>query len=213
MMKSPCTLMPTFLQFFMNSRAISVVAPFLMFFRICASPDSNPTIKSRAPPSAIAFSSSYLLWHRAVQDHWNFSGLNFWLSSITRSRRMLNVSSSKKISFICGKYSSVFFTSCTTLSTLRVRHACPEIVCGHMRTYNCDLQSVIFLFNFPNELDVAVESVRRRIKNQKIIVRANLNRLLPVNLVGGSVQQPAARNHSRRVRQPHRIPIRLNLSR
>src|SRR5580700_10683138 len=125
--------MPTFLQFCTKVLPISTVAPFLMFFKICGSPDSNPTINNRAPPSAIAFNSSYLLWHRAVQDHRNFSGLNFWLNSIARSLRILNVSSSKKISFICGKYSSVFFTSWTTLSTDLVRHACPETVCGHMQ--------------------------------------------------------------------------------
>jgi len=46
---------------------------------------------------------------------------------------MLKVSSSKKISFIGGKYSSVCFTSRATLSVERVRQACPEIVCGHMQ--------------------------------------------------------------------------------
>ena len=42
----------------MNVRAISTVAPFLMFFNICGSPDSNPTMNNLAPPSAIAFSVS-----------------------------------------------------------------------------------------------------------------------------------------------------------
>ena len=42
----------------MKVRAISTVAPFLMFFKICGSPDSNPTMNKRAPASAMAFSVS-----------------------------------------------------------------------------------------------------------------------------------------------------------
>ena len=68
-----------------------------------------------------------------MQDHWNLSGLNFWLNSIARSLRMLKVSSSKKISFICGKYSSGVLYFLTTLSTERVRQAWPEMVWGHMQ--------------------------------------------------------------------------------
>ena len=48
-------VMPTFLQFFMKAAAISRVAPFLMFFRIWASPDSKPTMSRRQPASAMAF--------------------------------------------------------------------------------------------------------------------------------------------------------------
>lgn len=39
-MKSPCIVRPTFLQVSVNRSAISTVAPFLMFFSICESPDS-----------------------------------------------------------------------------------------------------------------------------------------------------------------------------
>src|SRR5690349_289662 len=82
-----------------------------------------------------------------------------------------------------------------------------------MRAYESNLQSGIFFFDFADQLDVAVESNRGGIQDQKLIVFANLNSLLPVNLVRGSIQQPAPGNHPRRIRQPNRIPIRLNLSR
>ena len=91
------------------------------------------TMNKRAPDSAIARTVSSSLCTRAVEDHRNFSGLNLAHNSSTLSLRMLNVSSSKKISFIWGKYSSACFTSRATLSVERVRQAWPEIVCGHMQ--------------------------------------------------------------------------------
>src|SRR2546427_3012406 len=114
----------------MNSRACSTVAPFLMFFRICGSPDSNPTISSRQPASFIAFKVSKPAVTRELQDQVNFRGLKALQISIVRSLAQGNVSSSKKISFARGKYSRQRFTSSTTLETLRVRQGCPLIVCG-----------------------------------------------------------------------------------
>src|SRR5439155_27088802 len=128
--KSPCTTRPSFLQCFMNSRACSMVAPFLMFFRICGSPDSNPTISNRQPASFMAFRVSYPAVTLELQDQVNFKGLNASQISIVRSLAQGNVSSSKEISFAWGKYSRQRFTSSTTLETLRVRQGWPLIVCG-----------------------------------------------------------------------------------
>src|ERR1700733_15220778 len=72
-----------------KSRARSTVAPFLMFFRICGSPDSKPTISSRQPASRIAFSVSRSVVTREVQDHVSFSGLSLAQSSTVRAFWML----------------------------------------------------------------------------------------------------------------------------
>jgi hypothetical protein len=53
-MKSPWITRPRLLQSLVNWRARSTVAPFLMFFRICGSPDSYPTVSRRQPASRTA---------------------------------------------------------------------------------------------------------------------------------------------------------------
>src|ERR1700739_3158607 len=129
--------MPTFLQFCTKVRPISTVAPFLMFFRICGSPDSKPTISKRHPASFIAFSVSRSVVTLEVQLHVIPRGFSFSQSSIVRPFWMLNVSSSKKNSFTCGKFSCAHFNSAATSSVERLRHACPLSVCGHRQNVHC----------------------------------------------------------------------------
>src|SRR5215470_7377987 len=131
MIKSPWTTIPAFLQFFMNSRACWTVAPFLIFFRICGSPDSNPTMNSLHPADRIAFNVSRSTCTLDVQDQVKFKGLNFSHSSRILDFRIVKVSSSKNISFMYGNNSSECFTSAATSSADLVRHGCPSKVCGH----------------------------------------------------------------------------------
>ena len=77
MMKSPCTWMPTFLQFCTKVRPISTVAPFFRFFRICGSPDSKPTISRRAPASAMRFQSFVIAVHARGAGPLESHGLEF----------------------------------------------------------------------------------------------------------------------------------------
>ncbi len=79
-------------------------------------------------------------------------------------------------------------------------------------THKGDLQAGIGLFDFADEFDVAPEADRGREQNEEFVVLANLNGLPPVDLVRRSIQQPAPRNHPRRVGQPHGIPVRLNFA-
>ena len=55
--------MPTFLQFCTKVLPISTVAPFLMFFKICGSPDSNPTIRRRAAAIGHGFQRFVVAMH------------------------------------------------------------------------------------------------------------------------------------------------------
>src|SRR5579863_6601529 len=114
-----------------------MVAPFLMFFRICGSPDSNPTINNRQPASFMAFSVSRSVVTRDVQLQVNPRGLSFEQSSMVRCFWMLNVSSSKKNSFTCGKFCFAQAISAATSSLDRLRHACPLKVCGHKQNVHC----------------------------------------------------------------------------
>src|SRR5580698_10763619 len=120
-----------------KSRARSTVAPFLMFLRICGSPDSNPTISRRQPASRIAFSVSRSVVTREVQDQVRPSGFSFAQSSMVRAFWILNVSSSKKNSFTQGQYSLAFFISAATASDERLRQGCPLSVCGQRQNVHC----------------------------------------------------------------------------
>ena len=102
-MKSPWMTRPRSWQSLAKSRARSTVAPFLMFLRICGSPDSKPTISRRQPASFMAFSVSRSVVTREVQDQVRPSGFSFSQSSMVRAFWMLKVSSSKKNSFTCGE--------------------------------------------------------------------------------------------------------------
>src|SRR6267142_876102 len=57
-----------------------------------------------------------------------------------------------------------------------------------------DLDPRMNFFDLADELQVAMESNRGRIKNQEFVALADFNGLLPIHLVRRSVQQPAARN-------------------
>src|SRR6202042_1644824 len=108
-----------------------------MFLRICGSPDSKPTIKSRHPASRIAFSVSRSVVTREVHDQVSFSGFNLAQSSTVRAFWMLKVSSSKKNSLTSGNSSLACAISAATSSVDRLRHACPLKVCGHRQKVHC----------------------------------------------------------------------------
>ena len=84
-MKSPWMVRPRSWQSLAKARARSTVAPFLMFLRICGSPDSKPTISSRHPASRMAFSVSRSVVTREVQLQVSPSGFSFSHSSIVRA--------------------------------------------------------------------------------------------------------------------------------
>src|ERR1700679_975111 len=136
-MKSPWTTRPRSLQSLANARARSTVAPFLMFLRICGSPDSKPTMSRRQPDSFMAFRVSYSVVTREVQLQVRPRGLSFEHNSMVRTFWMLKVSSSKKNSFTSGKFSLAHFNSAATSSVDRLRHACPLSVCGHRQKVHC----------------------------------------------------------------------------
>src|SRR5438552_365255 len=107
---------------------------------------------------------------------------------------MLKVSSSKKISFICGKCSSACFTSRATFSVERVRQARHKIDvrAGIQRLIGLDvsvradesnLHARVGFLDFADELDVALKTNRGREKDQKFVVLADLDGLLPIDFV------------------------------
>src|SRR6202012_3305924 len=91
----------------------------------------------RQPASFIAFRVSRSVVTREVQDQVIPSGLSFSHSSTVRAFWMLKVSSSKKNSFTCGKFSFAHFISAATSSVERLRQAWPLSVCGHRQKVHC----------------------------------------------------------------------------
>src|SRR5246127_2910685 len=91
----------------------------------------------RHPASFIAFKVSRSVVTREVQDQVMPSGLSFSQSSMVRAFWILKVSSSKKNSFTCGKFSLAHFISAATSSVERLRHACPLSVCGQRQKVHC----------------------------------------------------------------------------
>src|SRR5256884_3047112 len=61
--------------------------------------------------------------------------------------------------------------------------------------------------------DVCSSDLRGREEDQKLIVFADLDCLLPIDFVRRCIEQPAPGDHSRRVRQPNRVPVGFNLAR
>src|ERR1700755_1258968 len=94
-------------------------------------------MSSRHPASFMAFSVSRSVVTREVQDHVRPSGFSFSQSSMVRAFWMLKVSSSKKYSFTCGKFSFAHFISAATSSVERLRQAWPESVCGQRQKVHC----------------------------------------------------------------------------
>ena len=115
-MKSAWMMRPRSWQSLTKSRARSTVAPFLMFLRICGSPDSKPTMRRRQPASFMALRVSRSVVTREVQDQVMPRGLSFSQSSMVRAFWMLKVSSSKKNSLTWGKFSLAHFISAATSS-------------------------------------------------------------------------------------------------
>src|ERR1700710_2825224 len=94
-------------------------------------------MRSRHPASFMALSVSRSVVTREVQDQVMPSGLSFSHSSTVRTFWMLKVSSSKKNSFTCGKFSFAHFISAATSSVERLRHAWPDSVWGHRQKVHC----------------------------------------------------------------------------
>src|SRR5277367_1987157 len=80
-MKSAWMMRPRSWQSLTKSRARSTVAPFLMFLRICGSPDSKPTMRSRQPASFMALRVSRSVVTREVHDQVMPRGLSLAQSS------------------------------------------------------------------------------------------------------------------------------------
>ena len=115
-MKSAWMMRPRSWQSLTKSRARSTVAPFLMFLRICGSPDSKPTMSRRQPASFMALRVSRSVVTREVQDQVMPRGFSLAQSSMVRAFWMLKVSSSKKNSLTWGKFSLAHFISAATSS-------------------------------------------------------------------------------------------------
>src|SRR5271168_295164 len=94
-------------------------------------------MSSRHPASFIALRVSKSVVTREVQDQVKPRGFSLAQSSIVRAFWMLKVSSSKKNSLTCGKFSLAHFISAATSSLLRLRHAWPERVWGQRQKVHC----------------------------------------------------------------------------
>src|ERR1700752_2871496 len=81
-----------------------------------------------------------------------------------------------------------------------------------VRTDKPDLHRWVRFLDLPEQLQIAVESHRGREQNQEFVVLANLNGLLPIDFVGRSIQEAAARDQARGIGQPYRIPIGFDLA-
>ncbi len=82
-----------------------------------------------------------------------------------------------------------------------------------VRTDKGNFQGRVSFLDFAQELDVAVEANSRGEQNQEFIVLANVDGLLPIDFVRGSVQQTAAGDHPGGIREPYGVPVGLNLAR
>src|ERR1043166_3843405 len=94
-------------------------------------------MSSRHPASFIAFNVSKSVVTREVHDQVIPTGFSFEQSSMVRAFWMLKVSSSKKNSFTYGQYSLALAISRATASAERLRHGCPDSVCGHRQNVHC----------------------------------------------------------------------------
>src|SRR3981189_2283445 len=76
-----------------------------------------------------------------------------------------------------------------------------------------NLHAWVDFLDFPDELDVTLQTDRGCEESQKLVIFADLDCLLPIDFVRRRVQQPATGDHSRGVCQPNRVPVRFNLAR
>ena len=82
----------------------------------------------------------------------------------------------------------------------------------HMRTHERNLDVRICILDALDELNVSREARCAGVENQKLISLRNIDGLVRRNIMGRCVKQPGTFQHSRRISQPNRIPIRLNLA-
>src|SRR5208337_368749 len=81
-----------------------------------------------------------------------------------------------------------------------------------MRTYEGDLQLWIGSFHRCGKPDVALEARRTGKQHQEVEILANFYGFFRAHMMRRSVEHARAFQHARRVSQPDRIPIRLNLA-
>src|ERR1700730_4221500 len=79
-------------------------------------------------------------------------------------------------------------------------------------TYEGDLEAWIRFLDLANQLDVALEADRGSKQHKEFVVLADFNGLLPIDFGRRSVEQAAARDHTRRVGEPNGIPIGFNFA-
>src|SRR4029077_1948428 len=75
-----------------------------------------------------------------------------------------------------------------------------------------DLKTWMRFLDLADEFYVAIETNRRGEKDQKFVLFADFDGLLPVNLVRRGVQQTAARDHTGGIREPHGIPVGIEFA-
>src|ERR1700730_1588798 len=81
-----------------------------------------------------------------------------------------------------------------------------------VRANEGNFQAGVRFFDLADELNIACEPYGRGEQNEKFIIFANLNGLLPIDFGRRGVKQAAARNHSGGVGQPNRVPVGLDLA-
>src|SRR5713226_635024 len=104
---------------------------------------------------------------------------------------------------------------------LSARHKI-DVLAGHQRLVRLDVpvrpdkgnfHARIGFFDFADELDVALEPYGGREEDQKFVVLADFNRLLPIDFMRRGIEQAASGNHPRGIRQPDWVPVGYNLAR
>src|SRR5438132_1487019 len=159
---------------------------------------------------------------REIESYWYPVWLTYPAGMIPGSR--LLDASPHKVNWqqtvqICKDYEFlILFTSTVGFESdirliRKIKESNPGMKIAFVGPHERNLHARVGFFDLADEPDVALEANRGSEENQKLIVLANLNGLLPIDFVGRSIEQPAAGNHPGRIRQPNWIPIRLNLTR
>jgi hypothetical protein len=81
---------------------------------------------------------------------------------------------------------------------------------SHFGADHADLDFRVLLFQKRRELRVRRERRRTRMNHNRFIIRSNGERLVDGQPIGGRIDEPASRHHRGRLRQPGRIPERLD---
>src|ERR1700682_1960743 len=81
-----------------------------------------------------------------------------------------------------------------------------------VRANECNFQTGVRFFDFADEFNVACEPHGGGEQNEELILFADLDGLLPIDLGRRGVKQAAARNHAGGAGQPNRVPVGLDLA-